>query len=170
LELDTGVIRCNKITTYAYRQIVKVMEQISGTEDEDDLLEMYAAVIQSVFDGRIQDEDIDQLDVADITDTFGVIVELLDMAVNEKIRQISTMLGGAPVENQGSIFDEYDRENGYEEEVTQADVWRSYGDNLDAILQICIKSMRNSYKECLESDVSDLLDYVMYQVEYDKEK
>ena len=46
----------------------------------------------------------------------------------------------------------------------------SYGDNLDAILQICIKSMRNSYKECLESDLSDLLDYVVFQVEYDREK
>lgn len=43
-------------------------------------------------------------------------------------------------------------------------------DNLDAILQICIKSMRNSYKECLESDLSDLLDYVVFQVEYDREK
>ena len=56
------------------------------------------------------------------------------------------------------------------EETTQEEIWRSYGDNLDAILQICIKSMRNSYKECLESDLSDLLDYVVFQVEYDREK
>lgn len=29
--------------------------------------------------------------------------------------------------------------------------------------------MRNSYKDCLESDLSDLLDYVVFQVEYDRE-
>lgn len=33
-----------------------------------------------------------------------------------------------------------------------------------------LKHMRNSYKECLESDLSDLLDYVVFQVEYDREK
>lgn len=105
-----------------------------------------------------------------IIDTFGAIVEIIDISVNEKIRYLGTLLGGVPEEDQGSAFDEYDQENGYIEETTQEEIWRSYGDNLDAILQICIKSMRNSYKECLESDLSDLLDYVVFQVEYDREK
>lgn len=109
-------------------------------------------------------------EVADIIDTFGAIVEIIDISVNEKIRYLGTLLGGVPEEDQGSAFDEYDQENGYIEETTQEEIWRSYGDNLDAILQICIKSMRNSYKECLESDLSDLLDYVVFQVEYDREK
>lgn len=147
------------------------MERISRTEDEDDLLELYAAVIQVVFNDRVGNEEIERLDVAEITDTFGTIVEIIDISVNEKIRQLGKLLGGAVEEDQGSAFDEYDRENGYIEEVTQEDIWRSYGDNLDAILQkICIKNMRNSYKECLESDLSDLLDYVVFQVEYDREK
>ena len=146
------------------------MERISCTDDEDDLLELYAAVIQAVFNDRVENEEIERLDVADIIDTFGAIVEIIDISVNEKIRYLGTMLGGTLEEDQGSAFDEYDQENGYIEETTQEDIWRSYGDNLDAILQICIKSMRNSYKECLESDLSDLLDYVVFQVEYDREK
>lgn len=146
------------------------MEKISRTDDEDDLLELYAAVIQVVFNDRVENEEIERLDVTDIIDTFGTIVEIIDISVNEKIRYLGTMLGGTLEEDQGSAFDEYDQENGYIEETTQEDIWRSYGDNLDAILQICIQSMRNSYKECLESDLSDLLDYVVFQVEYDREK
>lgn len=159
-----------RITTYAYRRFIKLMEKISRTDDEDDLLELYAAVIQVVFNDRVENEEIERLDVTDIIDTFGAIVEIIDISVNEKIRYLGTMLGGTMEEDQGSAFDEYDQENGYIEETTQEDVWRSYGDNLDTILQICIKSMRNSYKECLESDLSDLLDYVVFQVEYDREK
>ena len=80
------------------------------------------------------------------------------------------MLGGAPEETGGSVFDQCDRETGYIEETSQEKIWESYRENLDTVLQICIKNMRNSYKECLESDLSDLLDYVMFQVEYDRGK
>lgn len=42
------------------------MERISCTDDEDDLLELYAAVIQAVFNDRVENEEIERLDVADI--------------------------------------------------------------------------------------------------------
>lgn len=146
------------------------MELISNTNEENDLLYLYSAVIRVVFNDRIEEEEIEQLDVAEIVNTFKVIAEIIDASVNEKIRAISEMLSGSPqVEDQGSAFDEYDRENGYIEEQTQEEVWESYRNALDNILQICIKNMRNSYKDCLESDLSDLLDYVVFQVEYDRE-
>lgn len=146
------------------------MELISRTEDENDLLYLYSAVIRVVFNDRIEEEEIEQLDVAEIVNTFQAITEIVDASVNEKIREISEMLSGSPqAEDQGSAFDEYDRENGYIEEHTQEEVWESYRNALDNILQICIKNMRNSYKDCLESDLSDLLSYVVFQVEYDRE-
>lgn len=104
------------------------MEKISRTDDEDDLLELYAAVIQVVFNDRVENEEIERLDVTDIIDTFGAIVEIIDISVNEKIRYLGTMLGGTMEEDQGSAFDEYDQENGYVEETTQEDVWRSSDD------------------------------------------
>lgn len=163
--------RFYSVTTYAYRQYIKLMELISKTNDESDLLLLYSAVIRVIFNDRIEEEEIEQLDIAEIVNTFRDITEIVDISVNEKIRAISELLSGGTVEeNQGSAFDEYDRENGYIEEITQEEVWRSYGSALDNILQICIKNMRNSYKECLESDLSDLLDYVVFQVEYDREK
>lgn len=146
------------------------MELINKTEDENDLLYLYSAVIRAIFNDRIEEEEIEQLDVAEIVNTFKEVTEIVDTSVNEKIREISILLSGGQVEtNEGSAFDDYDRENGYIEEDTQVELWESYRNALDNILQICIRNMRNSYKECLESDLSDLLDYVVFQVEYDKE-
>lgn len=146
------------------------MELISKTEDENDLLYLYSAAIRVVFNDRIEEEEIEQLDVAEIVNTFKTIAEIVDASVNEKIRTVSDILSGSQqVETQESAFDEYDKENGYIEEQTQEEVWESYKNALDNILQICIKNMRNSYKDCLESDLSDLLDYVVFQVEYDRE-
>lgn len=146
------------------------MEKISNTEDEDDLLELYGAVLRTLFNDRITARDEEQIDITELIQTFRTVTEIVDAAVNEKIRNISAMLGGVPEETGGSVFDQYDRENGYIEETSQEEIWESYRENLDTVLQICIKNMRNSYKECLESDLSDLLDYAMFQVEYDREK
>lgn len=146
------------------------MEKISNTEDEDDLLELYGAVLRTLFNDRITARDEERVDITGLIQTFKTVTEIVDKAVNEKIRDISVMLGGAPEETGGSVFDQYDRENGYIEETSQEEIWESYRENLDTVLQICIKNMRNSYKECLESDLSDLLDYVMFQVEYDRGK
>lgn len=60
------------------------MERISCTDDEDDLLELYAAVIQAVFNDRVENEEIERLDVADIIDTFGAIVEIIDICQRYK--------------------------------------------------------------------------------------
>lgn len=146
------------------------MELVSKTEDENDLLYLYSAVIRAVFNDRIEEEEIEQLDVAEIVNTFKAITEIVDASVNGKIRDISELLSGGQGETyEGSAFDEYDRENGYTDEETQEEAWKSYGKALDNILQICIRNMRNSYRDCLESDLSDLLDYVVFQVEYDRE-
>lgn len=146
------------------------MKLISKTEDENDLLYLYSAVIRVVFNDRIEEEEIEQLDVAEIVNTFKLITEIVDISVNEKIRNIGKLLNGEQAEAyEGSAFDEYDRENGYTDEETQEEAWVSYEQALNNILQICIKNMRNSYKDCLESDLSDLLDYVVFQVEYDME-
>ena len=170
IECGGGLKRFYKITTYAYRRYIKLMELVSKTEDENDLLYLYSAVIRAVFNDRIEEEEIEQLDVAEIVNTFKAITEIVDASVNGKIRDISELLSGGQGETyEGSAFDEYDRENGYTDEETQEEAWKSYGKALDNILQICIKNMRNSYRDCLESDLSDLLDYVVFQVEYDRE-
>ena len=103
------------------------MELISKTEDENDLLYLYSAVIRVVFNDRIEEAEIEQLDVAEVISTFKAVAEIVDASVNEKIRNISDLLNGSQqVEDQGSAFDEYDRENGYIEEHSQEEIWETY--------------------------------------------
>ena len=68
------------------------MELVSKTEDENDLLYLYSAVIRAVFNDRIEEEEIEQLDVAEIVNTFKAITEIVDASVNGKIRDISELL------------------------------------------------------------------------------
>ena len=67
------------------------MELVSKTEDENDLLYLYSAVIRAVFNDRIEEEEIEQLDVAEIVNTFKAITEIVDASVNGKIRDISEL-------------------------------------------------------------------------------
>ena len=102
------------------------MELVSKTEDENDLLYLYSAVIRAVFNDRIEEEEIEQLDVAEIVNTFKAITEIVDASVNGKIRDISELLSGGQGETyEGSAFDEYDRENGCTDEETQEEAWLS---------------------------------------------
>ena len=71
------------------------MELISKTEDENDLLYLYSAVIRVVFNDRIEEEEIEQLDVAEVISTFKAVAEIVDASVNEKIRNISDILNGS---------------------------------------------------------------------------
>ena len=49
------------------------MELVSDTEDENDLLNFYSDIIRIVFNDQIEEEDIEQLDVAEITGIFKVV-------------------------------------------------------------------------------------------------
>ena len=59
------------------------MELISKTEDENDLFSLHSAVIRTIFNDRIEEEEIEQLDVAEIVNTFNTIAEIVDASVNE---------------------------------------------------------------------------------------
>ena len=54
------------------------MELVSDTEDENDLLNFYSDIIRIVFNDQIEEEDIEQLDVAEITGIFKVVTEIID--------------------------------------------------------------------------------------------
>ena len=79
------------------------MELISKTEDENDLLYLYSAVIRIVFNDRIEEEEIEQLDVAEVISTFKAVAEIVDASVNE-IRPGKRLYRGTfPGRNMGNV-------------------------------------------------------------------
>ena len=137
------------------------MQKIDVTEDEIDLIMLYSVIIK-IF---IQDLDLDVLAVDEIFHVYKEIVSIIDSCLNSKMRKLCKLLGGTEeVEVEKSAFDEYDIENGYvDDEDTRH--WDNYAKNLDNILYIAIKNIGNSYKECLDSDAVDLLDYIYFSIE-----
>ncbi|MBE5936050.1 MAG: hypothetical protein E7262_09705 [Lachnospiraceae bacterium] len=140
------------------------MQKIDVTEDEIDLLMLYSIMIK-IF---VQDLDLDVLEVHEIYFVYKEIVNIIDAHLNSKMRKISNLLGGTQgVEVEKSAFDEYDMENGYIED-EEVSYWDNYAKNLDNIIYIAIKNIGNSYKECLDSDAVDLLDYIHFSIELEK--
>lgn len=145
------------------------MQRISEEKEENNLLILYQAAIQTMFNTAINQDEIEQLEVTEIIETFKEIADYVETLINSRIRQISMILSENTGQQTASAFDEYDKENGYVTEMEQTEIWQSYIDTLDIIIHICIKNTGNSYKECLESDLNDLLEYMLFEIEYERE-
>ncbi len=113
------------------------------------------------------------LSVAEILQGAEEILRMVDENINSKIAEIAHQLTGeSESEVSGSIFDQYDEENGYNEleTETEPDLFEIYSDNLKYMIQYCIRKMRMSFAECLHTDLVDLLDYLSYQIQFDQEE
>lgn len=42
-------------------------------------------------------------------------------------------------------------------------------ENVDRVVKLCIRLMKSSYQECMESDIMSLLDYVAFEIKTLKE-
>lgn len=138
------------------------MHLISLAKDDDDLLDLYGKVVEA-----ITDIDVSGMDIREINEMFVEISCMINDVIIPRIQDIIDMLNGTDgIEKEKSAFDDFDAENGYEEQVTDAEVYESHLDAINSIIQIAMNQMHNSYKECLDSDLEDLLDYTIFQIEY----
>ena len=71
-----------------------------------------------------------------------------------------------PIERETSAFDEYDRENGYEdEEQEEQNTWKICGEIVDRVTKIAIRLMRESYGQCMKENIIELLKYLKFELE-----
>ena len=75
------------------------------------------------------------------------------------------------VEKEASAFDEYDEENGYNDDgaTEERNFWQICRENVDRVVKLCIRLMKNSYQDCMEADIMSLLDYVAFEIRTLKE-
>lgn len=100
-----------------------------------------------------------QLEIYDFFETYIFIRKYVDK-IQDRIREI--FVGDEVIEK--SAFDEYDKENGYEdEELEEENIY----DNLkviDNIIQYAIKNFNNSLEATLNMNILDLLDYIEFSI------
>ncbi|MEG1310655.1 MAG: hypothetical protein RR942_04620 [Romboutsia sp.] len=70
-----------------------------------------------------------------------------------------------------SAFDEYDKENGYEDfdNLEENNVYDSYLDVLNDLFNFLISKKINSLKECLDTNIVDLIDFIKFKLNKNEE-
>lgn len=75
-----------------------------------------------------------------------------------------------PVEIEKSAFDDYDRENGYEDEKPALSVWAVNLENIKRVIHLCVRAFHDSYTATMAADIIDLLDFIKFEVDHKDDK
>lgn len=111
------------------------------------------------FDNKISFEELDHEEVYDILCIYLLIKKYIN-TIHSKINDI---LCEEEIEK-ASAFDEYDKKNGYEDDIE--DEYSNYEISLkilNSLFDFARKKCGNSLKECLDMEIDDLLDYIDYK-------
>lgn len=113
----------------------------------------------------------DSLEKTDIFKIYASNIQIqlyIQEIINNKFIKIAEM-NGEIVEQKGSAFDEFDEENGYINKEEEKNVYERYKETLNYILRYSINALNNSYKESIECNLAEMLDYIIFNLEYEKE-
>ena len=144
---STGKVFINNITVEQYKKYAALMEK-NGSDKITDALFFNKRIIQEIFGNRMSLDELGEVDVIEFLTASKGIVET------------------EPIERETSAFDEYDRENGYEdEEQEEQNTWKICGEIVDRVTKIAIRLMRESYGQCMKENIIELLKYLKFELE-----
>ncbi|MDO4332523.1 MAG: hypothetical protein Q4C58_07515 [Eubacteriales bacterium] len=108
-------------------------------------------------------EELGEMDVIEFLTAAKGIHFIMQNIISDALMKI---VETEPVEKEESAFDEYDKENGYEdEEQEEQNIWKICGDIIDRVTKIAIRLMRESYGQCMKENIIELLEYLKFELE-----
>ena len=119
-------------------------------------------ILQELYPERPSMAELYTIDMGQFLHAANAVHFVMQNVVMKKFEELSDK---PPEEVEASAFDEYDKENGYEESTDNADIWKALKDNVDRVVKIATRVLHTGYKECMESDIVKLLDYVRFEIE-----
>lgn len=103
-----------------------------------------------------------QIEVYEVFETFLYIKKYVNK-IQDRIREI--FIGNEDITIEKSAFDDYDKENGYlDEELEEENIYDSYLNVINNIIQYSIKNFKNSLESTLNMNIFDLLDYIEFSI------
>lgn len=156
---------CTAISVKMYRRYTEIMER-NESGSAQDAFEANVQILSEVF--GISSRKVEQAEVEDVTAAAKQIHFLMQEVITPKFLNLNPE-HPERVEKEKSLFDEYDEENGYTEEETQESIWKVCRENTDRVVKLCIRLLKNSYEQCVKSDIISLLDYVAFEIDTLKE-
>ena len=156
--LSTNNISCSK-----YKRCIELFKLIDTKKE--DFIYLYKLII-IFFDNKISKQELDQKDVFEILNIYMLIRAYIE-SINKKI--INTFSEEDIQEK--SVFDEYDKENGYDdlEYTEENNIYDRYLDILNDLFNFLIRKKVNSLKECLDTNIIDLIDFIKFKLNKDEE-
>lgn len=136
----------------------------------DDMLEniyFNLRILQELYPERPTMTELKTVDMGQFLRAANAVHFVMQEIVTAKFRELSDV---PPEEVQKSAFDDYDRENGYEDEAENGSIWESLKENVDRVVKIATRVLNTGYNECMQTDIMKLLDYVKFEIETAEEE
>lgn len=156
----------NTISVKQYRKYAELMQK-NISEQLSNVMFFNLKIVQEIFKNEMSLEQIERADVVEVLTASKTIHFIMQDIISPKFLELQD--GGA-VQREESAFDEYDIENGYEEEQKPESIWKICEENIDSVVKIAIKLLRNSYSQCLDADIVELLDFIKFEIRTIKEE
>lgn len=132
--------------------------------DEPPGLQATISLVQAVLPtaaGCVPEADIEEVLVA------GNTAHFLAQRITETINRLSPE---EQVERVKSLFDEYDRENGYTDEEDEQDYWSAQLEVINSLLDVATQCLRCDLQYALTGDVFAILSLIKYKLEHADEQ
>lgn len=155
------------MTLKKYRKYIEFMKANEKTEYEN---VMYYNIksLQMMFDNKVSFDELEKADIVELIYTSKAMHFIAQDIITPQFQKLG---GKEAVEVEQSVFDEYDKENGYEDEQEEnVSIWDSCLSMVDLITKTAIQLLRNSYAQVMETNIIDLINYLNYEIETAKLK
>ena len=153
----------NSITVEQYKKYVSLMEK-NSTENISGVMFFNTKIMQELFENELTLAEIGEIDAIDFLTAIKTVHFVMQNIIAEKLLNIVEV---EQVEKEKSAFDEYDRENGYEDELEEPEEnqWKVCGEIVDRVVKIAIRLLKNSYSQCMKENIVTLLEYLRFELD-----
>lgn len=153
----------NSVTVEQYKKYISLMEK-NETETFSGVMFFNKKIMQEMFGNEFSFVAVGEIDVIEFLTAIKTVHFIMQDIIAEKLLGIVEV---EQVEKEASAFDEYDRENGYEDEEEQPveNQWKVCGEIVDRIVKIAIRLLKNSYSQCMKENIVTLLDYLKFELD-----
>lgn len=153
----------NSITVEQYKKYISLMEK-NDTEKFSRVMFFNKKIMQEMFGNELSLAAVGEIDAVEFLTAIKTVHFIMQNIVAEKMLSIVEV---EQVEKEASAFDDYDRENGYEDEDEQPEEnqWKVCGEIVDRVVKIAIRLLKNSYSQCMKENIVTLLDYLKFELD-----
>lgn len=153
----------NSVTVEQYKKYISLMEK-NDTEKFSGVMFFNKKIMQEMFGNELSLAAVGEIDAVEFLTAIKTVHFIMQNIVAEKMLNIVEV---EQVEKEASAFDDYDRENGYEDEDEQPEEnqWKVCGEIVDRVVKIAIRLLKNSYSQCMKENIFTLLDYLKFELD-----